>query len=157
MTYLSLNINLSNFYCHKQISTQIKQMFIVNGKTDPPHNNKWVLGGCETVCKSGCFDRVTLSDDDGRCNHSFSTARAGAGRASGGVEPGGPTPVRCTPATGRPSVQIGPPLLSERPKERVPPAACRSRRQSFECVRQPAHSTAGSPAPPFGPGHQFIS
>ena len=55
-------------------------MFIVNGKTDPPYNNKWVLGGCETVCKSGCFDRVTLSDDDGRCNHSFSTARAGARR-----------------------------------------------------------------------------
>ena len=24
---------------------------------------KWVHG------KSGCFDRVTLSDDDGRCNH----------------------------------------------------------------------------------------
>ena len=55
-------------------------MFIVNGKTDPPYNNKWVLGGCETVCKSGCFDRVTLSDDDGRCNHSFSTARAGTRR-----------------------------------------------------------------------------
>ena len=57
-------------------------MFIVNGKTDPPYNNKWVLGGCETVCKSGCFDRVTLSDDDGRCNHSFSTARA---RGQGGL------------------------------------------------------------------------
>ena len=48
------------------------------------------------------------------------------------------TPVRCTPATGRRAGQIGPPLLSERPKERVPPAACRSRRQSFECVRQPS-------------------
>ena len=60
------------------------------------------------------------------------------GRASGGVEPGGPTPVRCTLATGWRAGQIGPPLLSERPKERVPPAACRSRRQSFECVRQPS-------------------
>ena len=48
------------------------------------------------------------------------------------------TPVRCTPATGRRAGQIGPPLLSERPKERVPPAACHSRRQSFECVRQPS-------------------
>ena len=134
-------------------------MFIVNGKTDPPYNNKWVSGGCETVCKSGCFDRVTLSDDDGRCNHSFSTARAGARRASGGVEPGGPTPVRCTPATGWRAGQMGPPLLSERPKERVPPAACRSRRQSFECVRQPSSQHGRRPCTTFWartPVHQLI-
>ena len=69
---------------------------------------------------------------------SLPLGRVQGGRASGGVEPGGPTPVRCTLATGWRAGQIGPPLLSERPKERVPPAACRSRRQSFECVRQPS-------------------
>ena len=113
-------------------------MFIVNGKTDPPYNNKWVLGGCETVCKSGCFDRVTLSDDDGRCNHSFSTARAGTRRPGFGRRRTRRSDPRPWHSGYRPAGQIGPPLLSERPKERVPPAACRSRRQSFECVRQPS-------------------
>ena len=69
---------------------------------------------------------------------SLPLGRVQGGRAWGGVEPGGPTPVRCTLATGWRAGQIGPPLLSERPKERVPPAACHSRRQSFECVRQPS-------------------
>ena len=63
--------------------------------------------------------------------------------------------------TGRPAGQIGPPLLSERPKERVPPAACRSRRQSFECVRQPSsqHGRRQRPCTTFWartPVHQLI-
>ena len=69
------------------------------------------------------------------------------------------TPVRCTPATGRRAGQIGPPLLSERPKERVPPAACRSRRQSFECVRQPSSQHGRRPCTTFWartPVHQLI-
>ena len=66
-----------------------------------------------------------------------------------------PRPSVALPTTGRLAGQIGPPLLSERPKERVPPG----RRQSFECVRQLATSTAGTLRTTFWartPVHQLI-
>ena len=130
-------------------------MFIVNGITDPPYNNKWVLGGCETVCKSGCFDRVTLSDDDGRCNHSFYTARAGAKQESGGVEPGGPTPVRCTPTTGRPNWTT----TAQREAKRARPPGLSQSSPVF-WVRAPASSQNGrQPCTTFWartPVHQLI-
>jgi hypothetical protein len=133
-------------------------MFIVNGKTDPPYNNKWVSGGCETVCKSGCFDRVTLSDDDGRCNHSFSTARAGARRASGGIEPGGPRPPSVAlrlPAGGPAKWDHHCSARGQKSASPRPPVAVVV--SLLSACASPAHSTVGGPAPPFGPGHQFIS
>ena len=119
------------------------------------------VGGCELECKSGCFDRVTLSDDDGRCNHSFSTQRplgvrqAGRGPAAG-IKPGGPP--QFIGSVGQPNGTTIAQQEAKRARPQLHSPAPRAMPPFFWVLctgvrRQPAPVVPALPPPPFGPGH----